>query len=273
MTVRIIVGDALTELSKLPSETVACTVTSVPYWRQRDYQVEGQLGMERQPEQYVDALSAVFAEVRRLTRPDGTLWLSIADKWASGGNGGGGSLSKKRGAWRQIAGEKGWRTPPAGFKDKDLVLASFMVAERLRQDGWFLRKTIIWAKPNATEPCRLDRPSLSHEYVFLLSKMNDSAARDPGEAWWHSSVWEISPQHFEDHPAVMPTEIARRAILCGSPPGGLVLDCFSGSGTVLLTADGLGRNALGIELNPGYAAMSRRRFQEAAGFFADIAAE
>lgn len=273
MTVRIMVGHVLAELAKLPDESVHCVVTSPPYWRQRDYDVAGQIGLEATPEEYVDALSKVFGAVRRTLAPSGSCWLNIADKWAGGGNGGGGSLSKKRSAWRQSVGKKGWRAPPAGWKEKDLVLTAFMTAERLRQDGWFLRKTIVWSKPSATEPCRIDRPSLSHEYVFLLSKINDSAARDPGESWWHSSVWEIAPEHFEDHPAVMPAELARRCILAGCPPGGTVLDCFLGSGTTALVADRLGRNCIGIELSEAYAAMARRRCEDDAGLFAEVAAE
>jgi site-specific DNA-methyltransferase (cytosine-N4-specific) len=265
--VEILVGHVLDRLAELPDESVHCVVTSPPYWGQRDYGATRQIGLERNPADYINALSAVFSEVRRTLSPSGCCWLNIADKWASGGNGGGGSLSRKRGAWRKLAGEKGWRAPPLGWKDKDLVLTSFMAAERLRQDGWFLRKTIIWSKPNAIEPRRLDRPSLSHEYVFLLSKRNDSAVRDPGEAWWHSSVWEITPEHYRDHPAVMPSELARRCILAGSTAGCTVLDPFLGSGTTALVADRLGRNCIGIELNPGYAEMARHRIKVDAPLF------
>lgn len=270
MTVTILKGDCREVLRTLPAESVHCVVTSPPYWRQRDYGMAQQIGLERDPGEYVAQLGAVFDEVRRVLRPDGTCWINIADKWASGGNGGGGSLSVKRAAWRKLAGEKGWRSPPAGFKDKDLVLAAFMVAERLRQDGWFLRKTIIWAKPRANEPNRLDRPSLSHEYVFLLSKENDSSARDPGEPWWHSSVWEIASQSFEDHPAVMPAELARRCILSGCPKGGTVLDPFGGAGTTSTVADQLGRHAIIVELNPDFADMAERRIKGDAGMFAEV---
>lgn len=273
MTVRILEGDARAMLATLEPENVHCCVSSPPYWRQRDYGEPGQIGLEFRPEEYVEALSEVFAEVRRTLRPDGTCWINLADKWASGGNGGGGKLSTKRGAWRVLAGEKGWRSPAPGYKDKDLTLTAFKVAERLRQDGWFLRKTIIWAKPNATEPPRLDRPSVSHEYLFLLSKENDSCARDPGEKWWHSSVWEIAPAYFEDHPAVMPAELVRRCIVSGCPVGGTVLDPFAGAFTTSLVADRLGRSSIAIELNPGYVEMGRRRFAQDAGMFADVAAD
>lgn len=246
-------------LKTLPDASAHCCVTSPPYWRQRDYGVVDQIGMEHSPSSYVDELASVFAEVRRVLHPTGTLWLNIGDKWASGGNGGGGSLAPRRGAWRSAAGAKGWRKPPPGYKDKDLVLASFMVAERLRADGWFLRKTIIWSKPRAGEPPRLDRPSSSHEYVFLFSKLNDSCARDPGEAWWRSSVWEITPQGGADHPAMMPRELVRRCIVSSTARGQMVLDPFGGSGTTGIVADQLQRDALLIELNPDFVDTAERR--------------
>jgi site-specific DNA-methyltransferase (cytosine-N4-specific) len=271
VTVTIHTGDCRDVLQTLTDECVHCIVTSVPYWRQRDYGMDEQIGMESDPASYVAELASVFDQARRVLKSDGTLWLNIGDKWASGGNGGGGSLSKRRGAWRTLAGEKGWRKPPAGFKDKDLVLAAFMMAERLRSDGWYLRKTIIWSKPRANEPPRLDRPSVSHEYLFLLSKTNDSRARNPGEDWWHSSVWEITPEGGPDHPAMMPRELVRRCIVSATAPGDIVLDPFGGSGTTGLVADQLGRSAVLIELNPDYAAGARNRISDDAGMFGAVA--
>ena len=107
MNATILVGDVLDRLRALPDESMQCVVTSPPYWGQRDYGVAGQIGLEATPEEYVDNLSAVFSTVRRACSPSSQLWLNLGDKWASGGNGGGGSLSIKRGAWRRLAGEKG----------------------------------------------------------------------------------------------------------------------------------------------------------------------
>lgn len=263
-------GDCREVLQTLPADSVDCCVTSPPYWRQRDYGMAEQIGMEAEPEQYIEQLSAVFADVRRVLRPDGVCWINVGDKWASGGNGGGGKLSPRRGAWRVLAGEKGWRKPPPGYKDKDLVLTGFWLAERLRQDGWFLRKTIIWSKPRSGEPPRLDRPSISHEYLFMLTKENDSRARNPGEDWWRSSVWEISPQGTADHPAMMPQELVRRCIVCATAEGDTVLDPFAGSGTTGMVADRLGRKALLIELNPDYIDVADRRVRGDAGMFAEV---
>ena len=259
MSAHIIVGDAATILRRLPDACVQSVVTSPPYWRQRDYGMDEQIGMEYLPADYIDALAAVFREAHRVLKLDGSCWINIGDKWASGGKGGGGSLSKKRGAWRVLAGEKGWRKPPEGFKDKDLVLAGFALAEHLRNEGWFLRQTIVWSKPRATEPPRRDRPSISHEYLFLLTKKNDSCVRDPGESWWRTSVWSIASEGLADHPAVMPRELVRRCIVASTQAGDVVMDPFAGAGTTGLVAAEQKRAFIGIELNPAYAEAARCR--------------
>jgi DNA modification methylase len=170
----ILCGDAIEQLRTLPDESVHCVVTSPPYWRQRDYNVEGQLGLEQTPEEYVDGLVAVFREVRRVLRADGTCWVNVGDKWASGGNGGGGSFMADRGdAWAHAKDTKGWRSPPTGYKDKDLVLVPFMLASAMRNDGWYLRQCNIWAKPNCMPESVSDRSTAAHEYVFHFTKSAD----------------------------------------------------------------------------------------------------
>lgn len=185
MTVRIIHGEALAELKKLPAESVHCIVSSPPYWRQRDYGIPEQLGLERTPEEYIDRLVAIFAEGRRVLRTDGTCWVNLGDKWASGGNGGGGSFMEERAeAWAHVKANKGWRSPPTGYKDKDLVGVPWMFAFAARAEGWYLRQCNIWAKPNGMTESVRDRSTVSHEYVFQLTKNNDywydsDAARTP----------------------------------------------------------------------------------------------
>lgn len=185
MTVRILTGEALDVLRTLPDDSVHCIVTSPPYWRQRDYGVHGQLGLEQTPEEYIGRLVAIFAEARRVLRADGICWLNLGDKWASGGNGGGGKWMVERGhAWDHAKNSKGWRSPPAGYKDKDLVGIPWMAAFALRADGWFLRQCNVWAKPNCMPESVSDRSTISHEYVFHLTKSNDywydsQAARTP----------------------------------------------------------------------------------------------
>lgn len=274
MTVRILPGDCRDVLASLPDESVHCVVTSVPYWRQRDYGVNGQLGLEQTPREYVAELVAVFRVLRRILRRDATVWLNIGEKWAAGGNGGGGSCMAKRRdiAWAHARLARGWRSPPPGYKDKDMVGAPFAVAFGLRDDGWWLRQTVIWDKMVAPEPPRSDRPSTSHEYIFQLAKSPDPATFDPGEPWFKSSVWSVRPQlRAEDHPAMMPVELARRCIVCSSQKDDTILDPFFGAGTTGLVADRLGRNCIGIELNPAYAEMARRRIQGDAPLLVDVA--
>jgi DNA modification methylase len=174
VTVTILKGDCREVLRTLPADSVHCVVTSPPYWRQRDYGVEGQLGLELTPEAYIDDLASIFDEVRRVLRSDGTAWVNIGDKWASGGNGGGGSFMEDRGeAWAHAKKSKGWRSPPTGYKDKDLVGLPFMLAFAMRARGWFWRQCNIWAKPNGMPESVSDRTTISHEYVLHFSKRND----------------------------------------------------------------------------------------------------
>ena len=274
MAVRIITGDCRERLREVGDGTVKTAVTSPPYFKQRDYGVDGQIGQEDTPAELAEALVAVAAEIRRVLRKDGTLWLQMGDTYASGGNGGGGSLIHKRRQWTGAHMRKGWRRQAPGYKEKDITLTPFHVAERLRQDGWYLRSTIIWDKSTSTEPPRLDRPSTAHEYLFLLSKSEKYAVRDPGEPWFRSTVWTIRPQPSPvDHPAVMPVELARRCIVCSTEPGDLVLDPFGGSGTTGLAADRLQRDALLIELNTGYAELAERRVRQDFAMFADVRLE
>ena len=180
-------GDWIERLKEMVDGSVNCCVTSPPYWRQRDYGIAEQLGFERTPEEYCDKLVAGFREVRRVLKFDGSLWLNLGDKWASGGNGGGGSFMETRGhAWDHAKGAKGWRKPPEGYKDKDLVGIPWMVAFALRADGWYLRQCNVWAKPNCMPESVQDRSTISHEYVFHLTKNNDywyniDAARTPAQ--------------------------------------------------------------------------------------------
>lgn len=272
MTVTVLTGDCRDLLREMPADSVHCCVTSPPFFHVRDYGIPTQMGREPSPAAFAEELSAVFAEVRRVLRPNGSVWLQLGDTYAASGNGGGGSLVAKRRQWTGAHERKGWRRQPPGFKEKDITLCPFVVADMLRADGWYLRATIIWDKVVATEPPRLDRPSTAHEYLFLLALSEKYSVRDPGEPWFRSTVWSIRPQPTHTgHPAVMPAELARRCIVSSTGRGDMVLDPFGGAGTTGLVADGLGRDATLIELNPGYADLARRRIASAGGMFSPIA--
>lgn len=180
----IIQGDALTRLKELPSESVDCCITSPPYFGLRDYGVEGQIGLEESPEAYVSKLVEVFREVRRVLKKEGTLWLNLGDSYAgSWGNSGhrpelDHTSSYQRGKKTEYFSRGGWdqrrEVPPnqkvTGCKPKDLIGIPWTVAFALRADGWWLRSDIIWHKPNCMPESCKDRPTKSHEYMFLLSK-------------------------------------------------------------------------------------------------------
>ena len=158
----ILQGDALTMLRTLPDESVHCCVTSPPYFGLRDYGVPGQIGLEGSVEEYVARLVEVFAEVRRVLRHDGTLWLNLGDSYATQRNDhdwlGSGALAKKG------------KFVPTGLKPKDLIGVPWRVAFALQAAGWWLRSDIIWAKKNCMPESVTDRPTRSHEYIFLLAK-------------------------------------------------------------------------------------------------------
>jgi site-specific DNA-methyltransferase (cytosine-N4-specific) len=265
MTVRLLTGDALTVLPQLERGFYRSCVTSPPYWRQRRYgAAPDEIGQEATPEQWVATLVAVFGAVRECLTDDGSLWLNCGDKYAAGGMGGGGFADARKN-WRGTMGQTGFRRPPPGFKPKDLTLSPFMLAEALRQDGWYLRQVIVWQKAVANEPPRLDRPSVSHEYLFLLSVNEDSAVRDPGEPWFRTTVWRIASDFDPSHVAKMPVELARRCIVAGSRKGDWILDPFGGSGTTAMAADRNGRNSSIVELYPENVELARGKINHDAG--------
>ena len=177
---KIICGDSLEVMKDMPAGSIHCVVTSPPYWGLRDYSVDGQLGLEKTPEEYIEKMAAVFAEVKRVLRDDGTLWLNMGDSYWGG-------KGKSSQAWstenlnretlqrqeHQICG-MGETRPSDGkhdvIKPKDLCGIPWMLAFALRADGWYLRSDIIWAKPNPMPESVTDRPTKSHEYLFLLTK-------------------------------------------------------------------------------------------------------
>ena len=255
----IITGEASAVLSRLPSEVIQCVVTSPPYWSLRDYDILGQLGLEDDPDDYVQAIVRVFAEVKRVLRSDGTLWLNIGDSYTSGGR-----------TWRapdKKNPERAMSTrppTPKGLKGKELVGIPWKLAFALQADGWYLRSDLIWRKPNAMPESVRDRPYRSHEYLFFLTKSeryyyNQTAVR--GETGRDlRSVWDIHTQPFaEAHFATFPPQLVRQCLLLGSRPGDLILDPFLGSGTTADVAIETSRAFIGVELNPDYVAIARRR--------------
>jgi DNA modification methylase len=180
---KIINADALTLLHSLPSNSVNCIVTSPPYFGQRDYQVEGQVGLERTVQEYIAVLTRIFYEAHRVLRKDGTLWVNIADTYVGstsqhkqGGSRGHNSIFADRSAsgipttGRK---ERNKALYQQGLKRKDLIGVPFLLAFALRDVcQYYWRSDIIWAKPNPMPESVKDRPTNAHEYIFLFSKSN-----------------------------------------------------------------------------------------------------
>lgn len=180
----VLIADVIDALRSLPDESVHCCVSSPPYWGLRDYGTEGQLGLEKTPEEYIAKMTKVFREVRRVLRGDGTCWMNLGDSYAgSWGNSGhrpeiDGTPSYQRDKVTDYLPRGGWdqrrAVPPnqnvPGLKPKDLVGIPWRVALALQADGWWLRSDIIWSKPNPMPESVTDRPTKAHEYIFLLTK-------------------------------------------------------------------------------------------------------
>lgn len=298
MNERILLGDALEQLRAIPSEIVHTCVTSPPYYNLRDYGTEGQIGNEASVEEYINTLVRIFREVRRVLRPDGTLWVNIGDSYATR------SGNQPPTNTRNSCGHT-TKKPPSGYKYKDMIGIPWQLAFALRADGWYLRQDIIWNKPNCMPEAVKDRCTKSHEYLFLLAKsehyyFDAQAIREPatskkgnartfrgGGAYTggrthdnsaqvkresHGNVenqtghrnkrdvWTISTNGFRGaHFAVFPEKLVEPCILAGCPAGGLVLDPFMGSGTTGVVAKRLGRDFVGVEINPDYVEMATAR--------------
>lgn len=201
---RVLVGDVRDGLRTLPDNSVHCCVTSPPYWGLRDYGVDGQLGLEPTPESFVASMVEVFEEVRRVLRPDGTLWLNIGDSYCSTDKWGGGGKNTGKQTIDSAGGVPSWavrskKEKIPGLKPKDLVGIPWRLAFALQSAGWYLRSEIIWHKPTAMPESVTDRPTKSHEQIFLLTKspryfFDQEAVREPSTGNAHSRGNGVNPK-------------------------------------------------------------------------------
>lgn len=306
---RLLMGDCIEQMRTLPDASVHTCITSPPYFGLRDYDHDGQIGLEETSDAYVARLVEVFREVRRVLRDDGTLWLNLGDSYAA--NRSYQVASTKGGAKHgpgQAAGGKGSRIPN-GLKPKDLIGIPWRVAFALQSDGWYLRQDIIWHKPNPMPESVRDRCTKSHEYIFLLTKspryfFDQEAIKEPSSTFEKEgprpktqpnglraddakklggfqmqvtetrnrrSVWTVATKPYAGaHFAAFPPDLIEPCILAGSPTGGTVLDPFGGSGTTAGVAIKHGRNAVLCELNPGYEKLVAERVRSIAGDTLDM---
>jgi site-specific DNA-methyltransferase (adenine-specific) len=259
----ILEGDSLNILRLLPSGSIQCAITSPPYWGLRDYNINGQIGLELSLQEFINHLVAIFNEMKRVLRDDGTLWLNIGDGYTSGNRGYRASDKKNPARAMSIR-----PNTPEGLKPKDLQGVPWRLAFALQDDGWYLRSDIIWNKPNAMPESVKDRPTKSHEYLFMLTKSeqyyyNYEASKEVGlngDYRNRRTVWNVNTQSFQEaHFATFPPKLVEPCVQISSKPGDFVLDPFFGSGTVGLVCTQNGRQYVGIELNPEYVKMAADR--------------
>jgi DNA modification methylase len=223
MVVQILIGDAVDKLHDIADDSIHTCITSPPYFGLRDYGIAGQIGGEDSPEEFIAALVSVFHEVKRVLRPDGTLWLNIGDSYAVGKIGRDDTSGFANGKFRGPDMPFRVRKAPKGFKSKDLLMIPSRLVMALQDDGWFLRAEIIWHKLKAMpEPVR-DRPSQCHEKIFLLSKsanyFYDTAASPDLSSVWTTKKGIVGggeARHF----ATYPIKLIEPCFLVGVSAGG-----------------------------------------------------
>lgn len=201
-TIRTLVGDSLDVLRSMPSDSVHCCVTSPPYFGLRDYKIDGQIGLEKSPAEFVSRLVDVFREVRRVLHPSGVVWVNIGDSYNAAGRAGHGTrVGNKQESNR---GNCSARPNCDSLKEKDLIGAPWMLAFALRDDGWYLRQEIIWHKPAPMPESVTDRCTKAHEQVFLLAKsaryfFDAEAVKEPSiggeKSWRHAGNWAVGADH------------------------------------------------------------------------------
>lgn len=272
-------GDSLSSLKKLPKNSIDCIVTSPPYYGQRDYGMNGQIGNEKKQSDYIENLVNIFNECKRVLKDTGSLWLNLGDKYNNG----------------------------------NLMGMPWRVALALQDEGWILRNDIIWHKPNAMPHSAKNRLTTDHEYIFFFTKSSkgyyydQDAIREKHKTFSEDSkmkggrnhfgkkggtpekgknsgnsnlhdgrwdqafhpngrnkrtVWNIPLSKFRGaHFAVFPERLIEPCILAACPKNGIVLDPFFGAGTTGFVATQQGRQYVGIELNPEYADIAENRLQ------------
>lgn len=194
----ILIGDCIEMMRQLPDGTAHTCVTSPPYYGLRDYGVDGQIGLEETPAEFIARLVEVFREVRRVLRDDGTAWINMGDSYAGSRCGGNSQSITGVGRDESVTAARARRTVASqrrdneavprsdyavpGYKPKDMMGMPWRLAFALQDDGWYLRQDIIWHKPNPMPESVRDRCTKAHEYIFLLSK---------------------SPKYFDDQSAIL----------------------------------------------------------------------
>lgn len=297
---KVFFGDCRESMRQMAKDgiKVQSCITSPPYYGLRDYGVDGQIGNEQTPKEFIDNLVEVFACVWDILEDDGTLWVNLGDSYYNYRPGKGqrvvaNSIASQKASEFEHSAKRGNKLD--GYKEKDLMGMPWRLAFALQDFGWYLRQDIIWHKPNPMPESVKDRCTKSHEYIFLLTKnpkyyfdanaisepaiyagenrgvskniglnkITDFGGKDIYDIRNKRDVWTINTKPYKGaHFAVYPEELVEPMILAGSRIGDIVLDPFFGSGTTGQVAQNLGRKWIGCELNKEYEALQNARLSQ-----------
>lgn len=298
---KVYFGDCRNSLRQMKNEgiKVQTCITSPPYYGLRDYNADGQIGLEKTPKEFIDNLVEVFACVWDILEDDGTLWVNLGDSYSAGGRGGGQEGSIQQANKGSVSGDVLGTWKVEGFRPKNLLGMPWRLAFALQDFGWNLRQDIIWHKPNPMPESVTDRCTKAHEYFFLLSKkqkyyFDNKAIKEPVKEDWGTrdrtngkyhnegsgltphkgltksyemankrSVWSVNTSSYKGaHFATYPEELIEPCVLASTKVGDIVLDPFFGSGTTGAVAQKLGRKWIGCELNKDYEVLQNERLAQ-----------
>jgi DNA modification methylase len=250
----LIEGDCREQLPLLDAASIDCVVTSPPYYWQRDYDVDGQIGMEASIQGFVDNIVASMAALRHALKPGGTVFLNLGDTYYNAKGRPHGRDAKHKS--RRMSVLRAVDGPGLGLPRKSLIGVPWRVALAMQAAGWTLRSDIIWMRQTGIpEPTAKDRPWRTYEHIFMFTTSTQYYF-DREALGGEEDVWFIEPDRNSlargTHFAPYPRELVRRCLSVGCPPDGTALDPFVGGGTTMSVALEMNRDTVGVELNPAF---------------------
>ena len=298
--IKYLEGNCIDKIKELEDNSIDCVVSSPPYFGLRDYGVDGQFGLEKTYQDYLANTVKVFETFKPKLKDTATIWWNVGDSYNQNQSAGD-RVSKYSKKQKTNQGNLGFKIESQkNLKVKDLLMIPNRVAIALQEAGWYIRSEIIWHKPNPMPESVKDRPTSSHEKIWLITKnkkyyYDAESIKEPtktkpakrnkmgegyqadytkgkrfseGERVWGSllknkrNVWTITTKPFKGaHFATFPKDLIEPCIKAGCPEGGIVLDPFAGAGTTGLVAKENNRDAILIELNGEYLAMAKKRIE------------
>jgi DNA modification methylase len=260
-------GDSATVLKNIESESIHCIVTSPPYYSLRNFNINGQIGLEETVEEYVSALCGVFDELYRILRKDGLFFLNIGDTYYSGKGESQGidpKSNKRRFGLRPVDKSGGLGID---IQRKSIIGVPWRVSLEMMSRKWILRTPIIWHRDKALPEAVIDRPRRSYEYIFMFAKDRKYFfnRKEIEMQKFDEDVWTIIARpklNTGIKTAPYPDELVERCLAIGCPEDGTVLDPFVGSGTTMRVALKSNRNTIGIDLNRDFCNYILRELQK-----------